>query len=79
MDYAIEILEKEIQLLKFCLTEWEAEKYPEARKERLKRGQFIKRVIKPIDGFVLSTFLVDTLFNVNDTILINDSKVVIIR
>ena len=53
--------------------------HPEARKERLKRGQFIKRVIKPIDGFVLSTFLVDTLFNVNDTILINDSKVVIIR
>ena len=46
MDYAIEILEKEIQLLKFCLTEWEAEKYPEARKER---NDKYKNLIKAIE------------------------------
>jgi hypothetical protein len=56
--------------------------HPEARRNfeaKRNSSQFTKRVIKPIDGFVLSTFLVDTLFKVNDTIIINDTKVVIIR
>jgi hypothetical protein len=53
--------------------------HPERSRENFKRGQFRKRVIKPIGGVVLTTFLVDTSFNVNDTILVNDNKVVIIR
>jgi RNA processing factor Prp31 len=45
MDYAIEILEKELQLLKNCLSEWETEKYPEAKKER---NDKYKNIIKAI-------------------------------
>lgn len=34
MYYAIEVLEKERQLIKDCLSTWEKEKYPEARQQR---------------------------------------------
>ncbi len=46
MNHAIEILEKEIQLLEHCLSEWELEKYPEARKER---NDKYKNIIKAIE------------------------------
>lgn len=35
--YALEILEKEKQLLKECLKGWKSENYPEAFKERNKK------------------------------------------
>jgi len=34
MNYAIKILEKEYELIEKCLSNWDLEKYPEARKER---------------------------------------------
>ena len=46
MIYAIEILEKEMLLLEKCLTKWEAEKYPEARKER---NEKYKSLVKAIE------------------------------
>jgi|GWRWMinimDraft_5_1066013.scaffolds.fasta_scaffold68365_1 hypothetical protein len=33
-NYAIQILEKEINLLEKCLSDWELNKYPEVKKER---------------------------------------------
>lgn len=38
-----------------------------------------KRVVKPVGGFVKCTFLVDTIYQVGDTISINKSFVVIIK
>jgi hypothetical protein len=37
MNYSIEILEKEKHLLNSCLSTWDLNHYPEARKERQKR------------------------------------------
>jgi hypothetical protein len=37
MNYAIEILEKEIRILKDALKGWKSKDYPEAFKERNKR------------------------------------------
>jgi hypothetical protein len=37
MNYSIEILEKEYQLLNGCLTSWDLNHYPEVRKDRQKR------------------------------------------
>ena len=37
MNYSIEILEKEKKQLNDCLSNWDLNKYPEARKERKKR------------------------------------------
>lgn len=37
MNYSIEILEKEYHLLNNCLTGWDLNHYPEARKDRQKR------------------------------------------
>lgn len=34
MEYSIEILEKEIKLLKNSLSEWDIKNYPEAKKNR---------------------------------------------
>ena len=46
MDYAIEILEKEYELIGNCLSKWELEKYPEARKER---NDKLKNLTKAIE------------------------------
>lgn len=37
MNYAIETLEKEKDLIEKALSEWECKEYPEAKKERVKR------------------------------------------
>ena len=37
MKYAIELIEREINLLQRCLSEWECKEYPDAKKERDKR------------------------------------------
>jgi hypothetical protein len=37
MNYVIEIIEKEISILKRCLNEWESYEYPDAKKEREKK------------------------------------------
>jgi len=37
MNYAIQILENEINVIQRCLTEWESKEYQEAKKEREKR------------------------------------------
>jgi hypothetical protein len=44
--YAIEILEKEMLLLEKCLTKWEEEIYPAARKER---NDKYKNLVKAIE------------------------------
>jgi hypothetical protein len=46
MLYAIEILEKEMLLLEKCLSKWESEKYPEAKKERYEK---YKNLVKAIE------------------------------
>ena len=37
MNYSIEILEKEKQLLTSCLSDWDCTNYPDAKKERQKK------------------------------------------
>jgi hypothetical protein len=37
MNYSIEILEKEKQLLRSCLSNWDCTNYPGAKKERQKK------------------------------------------
>lgn len=44
-SYAVEVLEKEKQLLKKCLSEWDVKQYPEARKEREDRLKSINKAI----------------------------------
>lgn len=46
MGYAIEILEKEKQILEKCLSEWDCKNYPEAKKEREERLKSINKAIK---------------------------------
>ena len=37
MNYAIELIEREISLLERCLNAWECKEYPDAKKQRDKR------------------------------------------
>lgn len=46
MNYAIETLEKEKQLLISCLTEWELDHYPDVRKERSDRLKALEKAIE---------------------------------
>jgi len=46
MTYAIEILEKEKELLTKCLNEWDTQTYPEAKKEREKRLNDINNALQ---------------------------------
>lgn len=46
MTYAIEILEKEKELLIKCLNEWNIQTYPEAKKEREKRLNDINNALQ---------------------------------
>jgi len=45
MNYSIEILERERDILKKCLSEWQSENYPDAKKEREKRLKDIDECI----------------------------------
>jgi hypothetical protein len=45
MRYSIEILEKERDILRKCLSEWQSENYPDAKKEREKRFNDIDECI----------------------------------
>jgi hypothetical protein len=45
MNYAIEILEKEKQILKNCLSEWQSKNYPEAKAERENRLKNLEKAI----------------------------------
>jgi hypothetical protein len=45
MNYVLELLEKEKSILEKCLTEWESEQYPEAKKERENRLNQINKAI----------------------------------
>jgi hypothetical protein len=49
MNYAIEILENELNILQRCLNEWESENYPEAKKERQKRLNDINNAIDKLN------------------------------
>lgn len=51
MYYAIELLEKEKQILEKCLSEWDIKQYPEARKEREDRLKSINKAIKYLMPF----------------------------
>lgn len=46
MSYSIEVLEKEKSILEKCLLEWESIEYPEAKKEREKRLNDLKKSIE---------------------------------
>jgi len=48
MYYAIEVLEKERQLIKDCLSTWEKENYPEAKKEREQRLKDINNALEKL-------------------------------
>lgn len=45
MDYAIFILEKEKGYIEKCLSEWQSENYPDAKKERDKKLKSINEAI----------------------------------
>jgi hypothetical protein len=45
MNYAIEILEKEIDLIERCLSEWDLSQYPESRIERNKKLTELKQSV----------------------------------
>ncbi len=45
MRYSIETLEKEKYILNKCLSEWQSENYPDAKKEREKRLKDIDECI----------------------------------
>tara|TARA_R110000822_G_C14903786_1_gene449320 strand:- start:234 stop:386 length:153 start_codon:yes stop_codon:yes gene_type:complete len=46
MKYAIEVLKKDKELLERCLSNWEINQYPEAKKERLNKLQDLTDAIK---------------------------------
>ncbi len=46
MNYAIEVLEKEKQLIEKALSGWDLDKYPDARKERDRRLKDLKKAIE---------------------------------
>jgi hypothetical protein len=48
MNYAIEVLEKEIYLIEKCLSEWELSKYREARIERIKKLDELKQATREL-------------------------------
>ncbi len=48
MNYAIEVLEKEINLIEKCLSEWELSQYREARIERIKKLDDLKQAIREL-------------------------------
>lgn len=50
MQYALEVLKKELELLSKCLSEWETTEYPEAKKEREKRLTDIKLAINTLES-----------------------------
>jgi hypothetical protein len=47
-NYAIQVLEKEIYLLKKCLTDWEEHNYNEARKERIKKLNELEQAVREL-------------------------------
>lgn len=50
MSYAIEILEKDKNILEKCLSEWESTKYPEAKKERQLKLDSLNKAINLLKG-----------------------------
>jgi hypothetical protein len=48
-NYAIQVLEKEIFLIEKCISEWELNKYPEARIEREIKLNELKQAIKELE------------------------------
>jgi len=49
MNYAIEILQNELNILQRCLNEWDSQMYPEAKKERQKRLNDINNAIDKLN------------------------------
>lgn len=45
MNYAVQLIEKEINILEKCLNEWETNQYPEAKQEREKRLKELKEAL----------------------------------
>ena len=50
MEYVIELLEKERRTIEQCLTEWDMQQYPEARKEREIRLKELNQAINLINN-----------------------------
>ena len=49
MNYAVQLIEKEINILEKCLNEWETNQYPEAKQEREKRLKELKEALNKIN------------------------------
>jgi len=49
MEYVIELLEKERRIIEQCLTEWDMQQYPEAKKEREIRLKELNQAINLIN------------------------------
>jgi hypothetical protein len=48
MNYAIEILEKEIYVLQKCISDWEMDKFMEARTQRENKLKDLKTALKTL-------------------------------
>jgi hypothetical protein len=53
--------------------------HPESRRRVEEKPQFKKRVIKRVGGFVKMSMLVDTIYQVGDTIEVDKTQVVILK
>jgi len=49
MNYAVQLIEKEINILEKCLSDWETNNYPEAKQEREKRLKELKEALNKIN------------------------------
>ena len=49
MEYVINLLEKEKHLLEKCLTEWESNEYPLAKKEREEKLEQVNKALFILD------------------------------
>tara|TARA_R110000782_G_scaffold139199_1_gene231716 strand:+ start:307 stop:582 length:276 start_codon:yes stop_codon:yes gene_type:complete len=81
MKYAIEVLEKDKELLKRCLSNWEINQYPEAKKERINKLQDLNNAInfldlKPIINIKKLLFDFEEFYNINNCEGSDFSKVV---
>lgn len=63
MEYAIQILEREAQQLRDCLSTWEETHYPEAKKERNRKLRDIEIVL----SFIINKHVCSCDFPQNDS------------
>lgn len=47
-NYAIQVLERELELIEKCLSDWELNQYREARIDRIKKIDELKQAIREL-------------------------------